>query len=122
VRSVLPWLGFLIPLISFGAISGKPGVTGRVEREVRKRAHMVDFVEHSHEALTHIHDHYHITHNKREGLDEVMGEWEHLTAHHDHAHNHPALKHSHAPHENAEHEHLGEAHVHDHEHPTESVG
>jgi hypothetical protein len=30
------------------------------------------------------------------------------------------MVHAHEPHENAEHEHLGEAHVHDHEHPTRS--
>jgi hypothetical protein len=30
------------------------------------------------------------------------------------------LTHSHLPHENAEHEHLGEAHIHDHSHPSVS--
>jgi hypothetical protein len=78
------------------------------------------FEQHSHDSMMHEHDHYHITHNKREGADAAIGEWEHLTAQHTHPHNHPGMVHSHEPHANAEHEHLGEAHVHDHEHPTRS--
>ena len=92
----------------------------RVFREVRKRAHLEDYVEHSHEAVVHTHQHPHVTHNRREGADELVGEWEHLTALHLHEHNQSAVTHSHLPHENAEHEHLGEAHIHDHSHPTTS--
>jgi hypothetical protein len=92
----------------------------RIVSEVRKRAHMAGYVEHSHEAVVHTHEHPHVTHNRREGADELLGEWEHLTALHTHEHNHAALTHSHLPHENAEHEHLGEAHIHDHSHPSVS--
>jgi hypothetical protein len=91
-----------------------------VLNEVRKRAHLADYVEHSHEAVVHAHDHPHVTHNRREGPDEFIGEWEHLTALHAHEHNHTPITHSHLPHENAEHEHLGEAHIHDHSHPSVS--
>jgi len=94
--------------------------TRRALNEVRKRAHVAKYVEHSHDAAVHNHDHPHLTHNRREGPDEFVGEWEHLTALHAHEHNHAALTHSHLPHENAEHEHLGEAHVHDHSHPSVS--
>jgi hypothetical protein len=93
--------------------------TRRVLNEVRKRAHVVEYVEHSHDAVVHSHLHPHVTHNQREGPDELVGEWEHLTALHEHEHNHTAT-HSHLPHENAEHEHLGEAHIHDHSHPSVS--
>lgn len=102
------------------ALAKRPFTAKRLEYEARKRAHIIEFVEHSHEATTHIHQHYHVTHNHREGLEEVLGEWEHLTARHDHDHNHSAITHSHAAHLNAEHEHLGEAHLHDHAHPATS--
>jgi hypothetical protein len=92
----------------------------RVLNEVRKRVHVSEYVEQSHDAVVHNHDHPHVTHNRREGPDEVVGEWEHLTALHAHEHNHAAITHFHSPHENAEHEHLGEAHVHDHSHPSVS--
>lgn len=88
--------------------------------ELRKRAHISDYVEHTHAPLVHTHDHPHVTHNRREGADELVGEWEHLTALHAHEHNHSPITHSHLPHVNAEHEHLGEAHIHDHSHPSES--
>jgi len=94
--------------------------TQRLLNEVRKRAHIADYVEHSHEAVVHNHEHPHVTHNRREGPDEIVGEWEHLTALHTHEHNHTAITHSHLPHEDAEHEHLGEAHIHDHSHPSVS--
>jgi hypothetical protein len=94
--------------------------TRRVLDEVGKRTHVADYVEHSHEGVVHTHQHPHITHNRREGADEFIGEWEHLTALHSHEHNHAQVSHSHLPHENAEHEHLGEAHVHDHSHPSVS--
>ena len=94
--------------------------TCRVLNEVRKRTHLAEYVEHSHEAIVHDHEHPHMTHNRREGPDELVGEWEHLTALHTHEHNHATITHSHLPHENAEHEHLGEAHIHDHSHPSVS--
>jgi hypothetical protein len=102
------------------ALLRRRGVAHKLGYEARKRTHLLEFVEHDHEAIVHEHEHYHVTHNRREGLDEMVGEWEHLTARHSHAHNHAALTHAHAGHENAEHEHQGEAHVHDHEHPTTS--
>lgn len=91
-----------------------------VVQEIRRRAHLAAFEEHSHEALVHRHEHPHVTHNRREGADELIGEWEHLTATHEHEHNHTAITHGHIPHINMEHEHLGEAHIHDHSHPSES--
>ena len=92
----------------------------RVLNEVRKRTHLADYIEHSHDAVVHTHEHPHVTHNRREGPDELVGEWEHLTALHTHEHNHAPITHSHLPHENAEHEHPGEAHIHDHSHPSAS--
>ncbi len=94
--------------------------TRRVLNEVRKRTHTAEYVEHGHDAIVHTHEHPHGTHNRREGADEVVGEWEHLTALHAHEHDHAAVTHSHVPHENAVHEHLGEAHIHDHSHPSTS--
>jgi hypothetical protein len=90
----------------------------RVVNEVRKRTHTAQYVEHSHDPVVHTHEHPHVTHNRREGPDELVGEWEHLTALHVHEHNHAPITHSHVAHESAEHEHLGEAHVHDHGHPS----
>jgi hypothetical protein len=93
---------------------------GRLVREIEKRAHIPAFVDHPHDATVHEHEHSHVTHNRREGPDEIMGEWEHLTALHGHEHNHSAIAHRHLAHEDAQHEHLGEAHIHDHGHPTTS--
>jgi hypothetical protein len=91
-----------------------------VVSELTKRSHLADYEHHSHEGTVHSHQHPHVTHNRREGMDEVIGEWEHLTSLHGHEHNHSALDHRHLPHEDAAHEHLGEAHIHDHSHPTAS--
>ena len=115
-------LSAFLGLVGYGALLAIRTLspTRRVVNEVRKRAHLADYVEHSHEAIVHTHGHPHITHNRREGTDELVGEWEHLTALHEHEHNHAALTHAHLPHENAEHEHLGEAHIHDHSHPSTS--
>ena len=96
------------------------GVGHRLKREVAKRTHLQGFVQHRHDSTVHDHPHTHVTHNRREGADEVLGEWEHLTAEHFHTHNHAEVVHAHAPHENIEREHLGEAHIHDHEHPERS--
>jgi hypothetical protein len=94
--------------------------SGRIAKEVRKRAHTEGYDGHAHKSVVHEHDHPHVTHNRREGGDVLLGEWEHLTSEHDHKHNHPDVAHSHIPHEDVEHEHLGEAHIHDHGHPTRS--
>lgn len=113
---------FAIALVGFGASLAVRTLGGarRIVQEVRRRAHLAEYVEHSHEAIVHTHLHPHVTHNRREGPDEIVGEWEHLTALHEHEHNHAPITHAHLPHENAEHEHLGEAHIHDHSHPTVS--
>jgi hypothetical protein len=70
--------------------------------------------EHTHEAMTHSHRHYHVTHN----WNLHVGGFEHLSAAHEHEHDHAAFSHAHYPHKNlmAEHEH--EAHVHDHVEPV----
>ena len=113
------WIS-MASLVGVGAflMARSSGPTRRLVTEVRKRAHISEYVEHGHEALDHAHGHPHVTHNRREGPDELVGEWEHLTALHTHEHNHAAITHSHVPHERAEHEHLGEAHIHDHSHPS----
>lgn len=69
---------------------------------------------HDHEALVHVHRHYHVTHNFR----EMTGGFEHLSSTHEHEHDHAAVSHSHHPHEDFDSEHLGEAHVHDHSAPA----
>ena len=74
------------------------------------------FKSHGHDALDHLHEHVHVTHNLHEPA--VEGGWQHLTAAHSHRHNHLALEHSHRPHRNFESEHRKEAHIHDHEHPA----
>jgi hypothetical protein len=102
------------------ALVRRGGLGQRMRREVAKRTHTEDFTQHRHDALLHDHPHTHVVHNRREGADEFIGEWEHLTAEHTHRHNHAELVHSHAPHESVEREHLGEAHIHDHEHPEKS--
>ncbi len=74
--------------------------------------------EHTHEAVTNTHDHYHVTHHHRGG---VLGEFDHRAYWHTHAHNHNALTHSHDDaHGDEEQEHGKEAHVHDHAAPTQS--
>jgi len=69
-----------------------------------------DSAEHSHEALTHDHEHHHVTHN----FNAARGGFEHLSARHAHQHDHGGLIHSHHPHEDFDREHAGEAHEHDH--------
>lgn len=115
------WLS-VIGVIGFGAFLAARTLSParRVVTEVGKRAHFAHYVEHEHPAVVHTHPHPHVTHNRREGPDEMVGEWEHLTSLHEHDHNHTAITHSHLPHESAEHEHLGEAHIHDHSHPSVS--
>jgi len=112
----------LLGLAAIGALAVGIGrsVRSSIVTEVTKRVHIAHFDEHSHEAAVHEHQHPHVTHNRRQGADEVLGEWEHLTAVHAHEHNHSAVSHAHLAHEDAQHEHLGEAHVHDHSHPSVS--
>lgn len=73
--------------------------------------------EHSHPALVHTHDHYHVTHHHTGG---VLGEFEHRTRYHLHEHNHAPLVHGHdgqtVEDERADHE--STAHTHDHDAPT----
>lgn len=72
--------------------------------------------EHTHQAVTHAHEHYHVTHN----FFEHTGVFEHLGFRHQHEHAHATDRHSHHPHENYESEHATEAH--DHLHPVAPVG
>jgi hypothetical protein len=72
---------------------------------------------HSHGALVHDHEHFHVTHNRTDPGKGVGG-WEHLTANHSHSHNHASMDHVHRPHRNFDVEHHQEAHVHDHDHPA----
>jgi hypothetical protein len=67
-----------------------------------------DHPTHAHEALSHQHAHYHVTHN----FNNLTGGFDHLYTRHSHPHDHPAVEHSHHPHENFESEHSGEAHDH----------
>lgn len=70
---------------------------------------------HTHPAVTHDHDHWHISHHV--GADEQV---EHRTSWHTHAHNHTELVHSHDYTRADEEQHHGrEAHIHDHASPTE---
>jgi hypothetical protein len=77
-----------------------------------------DQPEHVDAAVEHSHDHYHVSHHHKGG---VLGEWDHRTAWHTHAHNHAALTHSHdySADDEAQ-EHGKEAHIHDHVAPTSS--
>ena len=81
-----------------------------------RRGNGGDFKRHSHSALEHVHEHVHVTHYRNDS-DKGVGGWDHLTAEHRHAHNHPAVDHAHRPHRDFDKEHRSEAHVHDHEHP-----
>ena len=111
-----------LPVVGLGVAAAAIGLASRQSLgwEVKKRTHLGQFEEHFHETRHHEHEHAHITHNRRQGPDMAVGEWEHLTAMHQHLHNHPSAAHAHLPHANADHEHLGEAHIHDHEHPAVS--
>lgn len=72
--------------------------------------------EHSHDAVVHTHDHYHVTHHHTGGL---LGEFEHRTRYHLHEHNHAPLVHAHqSSREDERADHDSTAHTHDHEAPT----
>lgn len=68
---------------------------------------------HTHPALVHTHDHFHIAHHRRGGL---LGEFEHLTEYHEHEHTHPELVHAHEGRtvETEAEEHDATAHTHSH--------
>lgn len=73
--------------------------------------------EHIHAALTHMHDHYHVSHHHKTG--QVAGVFDHRSHHHIHEHNHAAIDHAHKDRdaENELREHNEMAHTHDHERP-----
>ena len=76
--------------------------------------------EHSHPAVVHAHDHYHVSHHHTGG---IMGEFTHRTSSHQHEHNHGPLVHAHKS-RNEEDEaldHEETAHTHDHDAPTGPV-
>jgi len=71
--------------------------------------------EHTHPAVTHAHDHWHISHH----VDG--GEVSHRTFWHSHEHNHSEITHSHDYRRADEaRDHDKEAHIHDHAAPAES--
>jgi len=70
--------------------------------------------EHNHDAMTHSHRHYHITHS----WNMHSGGFEHLSAAHEHEHDHSAVTHTHYPHKDMAAEHEREAHIHDHVAPV----
>lgn len=72
---------------------------------------------HEHDALVHAHPHFHVTHN----FNRLTGGFDHLFAEHEHEHDHTAIAHAHLPHQDFDDEHRGEAHIHDHGAPTQSV-
>jgi hypothetical protein len=74
--------------------------------------------EHDHDRMVHSHRHYHVTHH----VQEEGGSLEHLSSAHEHEHDHAALHHAHAPHQDVAHEHVAEVHVHDHQQPTHRGG
>lgn len=74
---------------------------------------------HTHPAVVHSHDHYHVSHHHRSGMAGVVGEFEHRAYWHTHIHDHAQLTHSHDYNHADEEEHHGrEAHIHDHAAPT----
>ena len=73
-----------------------------------------DFDQHTHQAMVHQHEHWHVTHN----WSETAGTFEHLAARHSHEHDHASVTHAHVPHVDFDAEHAGEAHVHDHDQPV----
>ena len=73
--------------------------------------------QHSHAALLHTHDHYHVSHRH---LGHPTGEFEHQSNYHTHEHNHAPVLHGHRGRsaEDELEEHNATAHVHDHDSPT----
>jgi len=76
---------------------------------------------HSHPAVVHSHDHYHVSHHHRGTVSGAFAEWEHRTFWHTHEHNHALLIHGHDyEHGDEDAHHAREAHVHDHTDPSHS--
>ena len=72
--------------------------------------------EHTHPAVTHTLDHYHVSHHH---TGKPGDEWEHRTSWHTHEHNHSPLTHSHDyPRQEEEAHHAKEAHIYDHAAPS----
>ena len=74
------------------------------------------FDQHTHDAMVHQHEHWHVTHN----WSETASTFEHLAARHSHEHDHASLTHAHVPHVDFDTEHAGEAHVHDPDQPVDT--
>jgi hypothetical protein len=70
--------------------------------------------ERDYEGLVHSHRHFHVTHNR----NEMTGGFEHLSAAHEHKHDHTTLHHAHVRHQDFEREHAGEAHIQGHHQPA----
>lgn len=77
----------------------------------------IEWQEHTHDGMTHSHRHYHITHS----WNAHSGGFEHLSAAHEHEHDHAPLRHAHYPHQDVAAEHGREAHVHDHLEPVHHI-
>jgi hypothetical protein len=76
--------------------------------------------EHTHPAIEHSHDHWHVSHHHKGGL--LGDDFEHRASWHTHAHNHAPLTHGHDySQEEEERDHAKEAHIHDHTAPTEHL-
>ena len=61
-------------------------MTASDDKSLKGKGH--DFPPHDHEAIRHSHGHSHITHYRKPGERD---EWKHLTATHDHEHDHAAI-------------------------------
>jgi hypothetical protein len=92
---------------------------GSIMSEVRQRAEGEGREpEHTHPAIEHTHDHWHVSHHHTGGLND---DFAHRASWHTHAHNHAPLTHSHDySRTDEERDHDKEAHVHDHTAPTDS--
>lgn len=96
--------------------TGSPAMEGTAPQSVQGQGKTP---AHTHPAVTHTHDHWHITHHHRDNVP--IGEWEHQASWHTHEHNHGPLTHSHDySREEEEQHHASEAHIHDHDHPAQS--
>jgi hypothetical protein len=73
--------------------------------------------QHSHDAVVHTHDHYHVTHHHSDG---ALGEFEHRSHYHLHEHNHALLVHAlrNRSETDEQADHDGTAHIHDHGAPA----
>jgi hypothetical protein len=93
--------------------------TQEVEQKVEGTGHEP---AHSHPKVVHSHDHYHISHHHRSGVESALGEWEHRSSWHTHEHNHSVLIHGHDyKHGDEDAHHGSEAHIHSHDSPTRGL-